>query len=1018
MTMPGEGFKVASGYVEITGKVDRSDINRGAREAGRDYSDAFTSSSTDAMRSHRDAFAREGQYAGSRYGDGFSRDIFGRLHDTLGRYAKEGEEAGRRYGDGFRRNGRSNIGQFAREASTALGQIGQLGGGIMALTSPLFSLVGLVAMASPLIVGLAASLGLAGAAAGAAIPAMIGLGSVIGTIMAAFSGVTKALKAYTQQQAQAGSGAGKSAAQQRAAAEQIRSAQEAVDDARRNQARVYRNTQEQIAQAERSVQEALADTRQAQLDLNQARIDAVKIMDDVADAARDAALDETAARLRLQRAEIAYQQVMSDPTATDLDRAEAALDLARAQAALSDAIEDNTQAQEDLNDSNSKGVEGSDTVVAAKQRQQEAEQRLADAQADLAKTQRDAAEAQEDAARQVSRALHQLELAQLSANEAMGAGAGAANAFAAEMKKLTPQGRAFVQTMIQFKQVYSGLRQTAERTFLPGVTSFLTSAITLFPVINQHIGNMGTQLGEAARRVGDLIRTPLFQGKLSSIFREVEASAGAFSRSVGPGVDILVTLGQAAAPLLTRVSDALANWTINLDGLLQRKSETGELQSFFQRAGDELAKWWRIFSNITVGIANVMRAALPVGQAMASGLERITARFREWSGTEKAQQQIREFFAAFARIDVGQLLGIAAAIGAIGLAAKGIGAGAGLVTLVTTLVGLGTVGWVIAAVAAGLVAMGGAIAFAYTQSAPFRQLINEIGGLLADVFLPLLRQAGAVIQEYLVPIFTMFANTMLPILHDGIKKITDAYRDNQDQINQLQGWLKQFADFVMTYVMPILMTFIGFIATTVVDTIVVLINIIGAAIRIVNTFGQGFKQLRDTAASVASTIRQTWDSLVGWFTGLPGRINKATGGMWDGIRNSFRSAINWVIDRWNGLRFSLTIPESILGIPIPGGGRTASFGTPDIPRLARGGLVRQGGLAMVADRFGKDGEIVSLPTGAKVTPLSDSDRAGSKIEQLTVVVQGVWDFTDPGAARKIVAQMYEELKNYEKEHRR
>jgi hypothetical protein len=84
---------------------------------------------------------------------------------------------------------------------------------------------------------------------------------------------------------------------------------------------------------------------------------------------------------------------------------------------------------------------------------------------------------------------------------------------------------------------------------------------------------------------------------------------------------------------------------------------------------------------------------------------------------------------------------------------------------------------------------------------------------------------------------------------------------------------------------------------------------------------------------------------VDFIKGLPAKIAVAAGGMWNGIKDSFRGAINWIIDRWNGLSFSLP------GVDVPGIGQVGGFSldTPNIPRLASGGIVTRPTLALVGE---------------------------------------------------------------------
>lgn len=106
-------------------------------------------------------------------------------------------------------------------------------------------------------------------------------------------------------------------------------------------------------------------------------------------------------------------------------------------------------------------------------------------------------------------------------------------------------------------------------------------------------------------------------------------------------------------------------------------------------------------------------------------------------------------------------------------------------------------------------------------------------------------------------------------------------------------------------------------------------------------------------------IVEHFDSIVKFVRELPGKIGRAAAGMWDGIKDAFRSAINWIIRGWNRLEFR--IPGFKVG-PIGYDGFT--LGVPDIPTLHSGGVFRAPhaggeGLALL-----RDGEVV-LPAGTR-----------------------------------------------------
>lgn len=126
--------------------------------------------------------------------------------------------------------------------------------------------------------------------------------------------------------------------------------------------------------------------------------------------------------------------------------------------------------------------------------------------------------------------------------------------------------------------------------------------------------------------------------------------------------------------------------------------------------------------------------------------------------------------------------------------------------------------------------------------------------------------------------------------------------------------------------------------------------------------------IKNGASGVWKWITGKFNSLVGFFKGLPKRVTSAVSGMWNGLKSSFKSAVNWIISKWNNLSFGIS-GGSFLGVSYPG----MSIGTPDIPYLAKGGTATQGGSAIVGER---GPELLNLPAGARVTPLTPGQKWG------------------------------------------
>lgn len=140
---------------------------------------------------------------------------------------------------------------------------------------------------------------------------------------------------------------------------------------------------------------------------------------------------------------------------------------------------------------------------------------------------------------------------------------------------------------------------------------------------------------------------------------------------------------------------------------------------------------------------------------------------------------------------------------------------------------------------------------------------------------------------------------------------------------------------------------------------------------------RNWSRIKDGVSGVHRFVVDKFNAVVRFIGGIPGRIGRAASGMFSGITNAFRSAINAIISGWNNLSF--TLPSvSVFGKKI--GGFTLS--TPDIPYLHSGGVVP-----------GAPGTetLAMLQAGERVTPAGGGNRivlelrsSGSRTDDLLV----------------------------------
>lgn len=254
-----------------------------------------------------------------------------------------------------------------------------------------------------------------------------------------------------------------------------------------------------------------------------------------------------------------------------------------------------------------------------------------------------------------------------------------------------------------------------------------------------------------------------------------------------------------------------------------------------------------------------------------------------------------------------------------------------------------------------LAALVAGFVIAYKNVGWFRDAVDAVGRFFADTLWPILKSVGewlgtvfvalwgaatsAVgwLWDKLQALWSIITNDVWPVLQTVAGWIGDYFVVQWQVATTAIGFvvdaLRWLWDMAAHYVWPVLQTVAGWIGTYFVTQFQVARTAIGWVI-------DRFQDALTKAQEVKDGIVTAFDTVVGFISGLSGRITSAASGMWDGIKDAFRSAINWVISGWNNLAFSFPSFDT----KIPGVGRVGGFsvGTPDIPYLAKGGLIKGG----------------------------------------------------------------------------
>ncbi|MGK9270500.1 hypothetical protein KXR83_05805 [Williamsia muralis] len=223
----------------------------------------------------------------------------------------------------------------------------------------------------------------------------------------------------------------------------------------------------------------------------------------------------------------------------------------------------------------------------------------------------------------------------------------------------------------------------------------------------------------------------------------------------------------------------------------------------------------------------------------------------------------------------------------------------------------------------------------------FADLVNIFATFLVDainqllpVLQPMLMAFGQLVVALLplIPPLLQVAIQLFPTLVTIIAAVLPIVTELITNFTKLVNFLVPILIPVIERVSSVVTTVFNAVASVISG---VINNTIVPALR---WFGDRIDNVVSIARQAPEWIQEKWNSLVDFFTGLPGRIGSAVSGMWDGIKNAFKDMLNTIIDWWNGLSLGWDKIEVKFGPDIP----AFHLDMPDIPRLRTGGPLAGG----------------------------------------------------------------------------
>lgn len=578
-----------------------------------------------------------------------------------------------------------------------------------------------------------------------------------------------------------------------------------------------------------------------------------------------------------------------------------------------------------------------------------------------------------------------------------------------KLAALTPEAQRFARTLDALKKPIIGIQRYVQGRMFGGLTDGLREARPLLGALKGPLGGTAAALGQVGRRLGVLVGSKGFLRDLASqarfTNRQIPTLATAAIHMANALRDVMVT----ARPLTAWMIRLAGAWASGISGATRQGRETGRLAGFFEQTRNVLSRVFSIAGAAGAAVWNILKAGRTLGNDLLRNLDLSASAFAKWTGSASGQNKIAVFF----RNARGPIFEVGRLVRDVVKVFFGLGNQRGVEGLIRQLRTqlLPVVARVLNSTthAFGPTMIAAVIAFARA----FEPLAGTSGPLVLYVKIMTDLAKALLWLEQHIPGFSAALTTMVGAfavyrVTVGLAAIVTRAWTIASTVAAVATRGFALALLFMAYSNPI-----GLIVVAVVALIAAFVLAYKKIGWFRHAVDAAFRFVKTAAGAVIGFLKAHWPlilailtgpvglatlfvvkhfrQIVNFVKGMPGKIARAASGMFNGIKNAFRDAINWIINKWNGLEISLgpvKLPGPIPDIP------KITIGTPNIPLLAAGGVVRGVG-SWITGEAGPELNTTLPGGGVRVQPLSGPRLAAPRMAAPRLAAGGARGGGDP-----------------------
>jgi phage-related protein len=643
-----------------------------------------------------------------------------------------------------------------------------------------------------------------------------------------------------------------------------------VADAERNAADRINSALDREESAERSLAAAQKDAKDAQEALTDARRAAQRQIEDLAASITDNALAQRQSVLDVAQAQRVLDAVLANPRASDAAREAARIAYEEQVAHQQDLLRTARRLAEDQAQAAATGVDGSDQVVAAQDRIAQANQRVVDAQKQVQDTGQAVDRARSDGAASVADAQAALLQAQRD---------GAQRVADAEQKLADTRVSAAQRVADAQTKVSDALRdqsiQARQAAFSisqaeSAVAAAMASGAAAGGGVSGALAGVNRELAKV--NPATLAFAQYVRGTLLPAWEQVRgAAAGGLLPGVQAGIDALLPYLPQITAFASQIGTQLGGMFASLGAELTKPFWTQFFTMIASLAGPALSNLYDIGLNVAEAFAGILQAFAPMSTDVGNGIVSLTQKFADWAVGLKDSQGFHDFI-DWVKANWPSVQSIVENLAtAVVHLVQGMGQNSGPAVLI-----LRSMSDILAGLSPDTL---NALVMAFAGFSVARSAASSVGDLV---------QQGR------------DARDTYSTVKDAFGKVKDTISDMPDKISGMASSIRSSslatkawaaAQRVLNLVMS--MSPLGIVLTV----IGLLVAAFITAWTTSETFRARVKAVLDAIGAFFSGfwsgVKAVFTTIVGFFTGLPGRIRTALGNIAERIRDLFGNMATW-----------------------------------------------------------------------------------------------------------------------------